>query len=485
MGCGGTSKVLKKKTTAFGFGAGPANTGRENTFIGYKAGHQNKDGHKNVYIGYEAGKTSHTAVQNVFVGNRTGFNNSGVMNTFLGHEAGFNNSADFNVFLGRHAGFKNTTGQSNIFIGTGAGYSNETGDSNVFIAGGIRNTTGEENTFLGYGAGNSNKIGNNNVFIGHAAGLVNTTGKHNVFIGDRVGPHNTTGKYNIFIGSSAGHGFSSNDNQFIVGNTNSTGWIKADIGTTTFRINHKQVCYENPSYGSPCFPTHTHPYAPSGHGHSRLHNHPAAPPGGGPGHSPGASSRTLKKNIKPFKDVNKSLKDLVETPLFTYYYKNKHDNPEKKRMGIISEELPEYLQIKEKGKPSRPDWVSIYGSFWAGIKALYETLRSFKKEIVLKVEILKTHLEELKHELTGQQKKIKKDLLQVKTGLSTTKKELANLLTTEKKLQDQLTETRTKLNQTSNKLLVAEKEIKKMRKKLNELINRLSTNKRVDHKENL
>ena len=85
------------------------------------------------------------------------------------------------------------------------------------------------------------------------------------------------------------------------------------------------------------------------------------------------SSQVYKKNIKPFKSYEKSLQNILSTPLFTYQYKE--DHPKKDRMGVISEELPEILQIKDKGAPSIPDWPTVYGTLWAGIKALARRLQ--------------------------------------------------------------------------------------------------------------
>ena len=54
-------------------------------------------------------------------------------------------------------------------------------------------------------------------------------------------------------------------------------------------------------------------------------------------------------------------------------------------MGIISEELPEHLQLQIKDKLSQPDWPSIFGTFWASLKALWDVIqvshKSFQKSI--------------------------------------------------------------------------------------------------------
>ena len=107
----------------------------------------------------------------------------------------------------------------------------------------------------------------------------------------------------------------------------------------------------------------------------RCCTRPCCPPPKAPSKT---SSRVYKKNIKLYKDFEKSLEDIVNTPLFTYQFKE--ERPGKNRMGVISEELPKDLQILSKGAPSTPDWVSIYGTLWAGIKALFLQWEDFKKQ---------------------------------------------------------------------------------------------------------
>ena len=57
-------------------------------------------------------------------------------------------------------------------------------------------------------------------------------------------------------------------------------------------------------------------------------------------------------------------------------------------MGIISEELPEHLQLKSEGSLSFPDWPSIYGTIWAGIKALYAMINETRTELSITKEQL-------------------------------------------------------------------------------------------------
>ena len=167
-------------------------------------------------------------------------------------------------------------------------------------------------------------------------------------------------------------------------------------------------------------PPHNHPYSPVGNHHPPCPASPACtgcapcgcfgppcpPP---PPPPPPPSSRTIKRNIKPINDYEKSLKEILNTPLFTWQFKkDKGDHPEKVRMGIISEELPKDLQILDKGKPSTPDWPSIYGTFWAGIKALNQRLKDFKDKSMTKLTELS---KELKTYFTDQTIQLKKELI--------------------------------------------------------------------------
>ena len=460
-----------KKTTAsnnnfFGYQAGQNNTsGTENIFIGNQAGHQNTTGSGNIFIGDNAGNLSayQTESNKFIIGNNAdptvpdstrdwivgeigtdtftingkqvflttqdeyntfyGFeagedNTTGKYNTFIGSKAGHKNTeGEYNNFFGYQAGHKNTTGTENIFIGRDAGFSNTTGSGNSFIGNrtGYTNTTGEYNTFIGTGAGAGSLGGKYNTFIGFVAGYDNTTGEENIFIGKTAGYKNTTGEENIFIGKAAGYrntvgsgnifignraGSSQNNfiNRFIVGNEAKPSWIVGKIGTETFTIENKQVCLKD------------------------TNNCPSQP-----------SSKTLKKNIKPFKDFKQALKDILNTSLFTYQYKDKKKYNSKKRMGVVSEELPKNLQIKEKGEVSRPDWPSIYGTLWAGIKALHKIVLDFKNEISSQInnltETLNSQLKQLKNlslkyeNVSVEQKEIKALIIKNTKELEALKKE--------------------------------------------------------------
>ena len=445
VGCGTTKDITNNTTTAYGFNAGSIGTGSQNTLIGYQAG-ENTSGTDNTFIGYQAGQANTSGTKNIFIGGNAGHSNTtGERNVFIGQEAGKNSTADYNFFLGSGAGVDTTTGASNVFLG------NTTG---------TKNTTGSYNLFLGRSAGRDRTSGNDNVIIGAFAAAKSSGGDNNVFIGRNAGRTNS-GNGNIFIGKTAGDNssntYSSVNNHFIVGNNTDIDWIVGDIGTYDVEINGEKICLEN---GTNC---------------------PTTASAGMPAHTHNPSSRTVKKNIKPFKSFKKALEDILKTPLFTYEYKK--DHPEKSRMGIISEELPEHLQIKDKGKASQPDWPSIYGSFWAGIKALHEMIGELKNKLETLVKDfsqLKTELSNIKQELTAtkktnknlstENKKLLKEMADIKEKwnqtnvelkdiktnftkeLSQFKTELSTIKEENKKLSKEITDTKEKLDQTNKEL---------------------------------
>ncbi len=382
--------------------------GNSNNFIGYRAGYLNTAGQQNNFIGYYAGYNNAKAGVtggnfNNFIGVRAGyFNTKGSLNNFIGHQAGYSNTeGSYNNFLGYQAGYLNTKGSYNNFLGYQAGYNNAAGVTlignqgkyNNFIGGnaGYFNTKGYYNIFLGYRAGYLTTTGHSNNFIGSYAGFKNTTGEKNVFIGYRAGYYITTGKNNIIIGpeiTTSPEGYvEGGDNQFVLGYKDGEAWLTGTIGTDELKINFekadgtkmsKKVCIEGgEGSGGTCAPG-------------------AFPP----------SSKTLKKEIKSFTNYRSSLKDIIDTPLYTYQYKESTHLHQKERMGIISEELPHHLQINVKGEVSKPDWVSIYGTLWASIKALViqikdvrNTFFEFKQHSFEKFQLIFNDITKLKNKI--------------------------------------------------------------------------------------
>ena len=230
--------------------------------------------------------------------------------------------------------------------------------------------------------------------------------------------------------------------------------------------------------------------------HTHPHDHPPYP--GGPyarsGHardpplptsiprcSPCGSSRTLKRNIKPFKDYEQSLEDVLNTPLFTYQYKkDKGDHPEKIRMGVISEELPKDLQILDKDKPSTPDWLSIYGTLWAGIKALSKRLQDITEKSTANLtelaQTLKKHFSDtithFKEETIIQIEDVKKQISNLAEKFQKQKQQNSQNNQEFAELKKQFQKTNFILKNSDKELKALQEELETARKKLKKLLSR-------------
>ena len=549
VGCGTTQDINKDKITALGFSAGHAGSGKDSTFIGYEAGKQ-FTGKYNTFIGHKSGRGgSGPPTFPLFYTTGIAFSIPAKdMNTFVGYEAGMNiTTGKVNTFIGSQAGASVTTGKENVFIGSLAGGLVKTGSGNVYVgynagsmfgeanskntyigydAGGRGNTTenvfvgygagqqnkphatvswlgARHNTFIGYQAGQRNRNGSGNTFVGHSAGAGHSTshgqlGEDNTFIGYTAGQNNGLGSYNTYIGSGTGcfnrdgshniiigyraactHArdyvgqtsvsrYREINKKFIVGvNTRTTTsihpdagfkrnlsvldttknpvvWIEGNIGTTTFKIKDKQVSYTS-------------------------------------------SSRTLKKNIKAFKDHDKALKDILKIPLFTFEFKD--DPPNKSRMGIISEELPSHLQVK--ADPVLPDLPSIRGSLLAAIKALHTKFMDFKSRFESQFGRLKKEMRDLnkglKKELLAQTKELNRSIETINTKLlskikkteqnltkkldslkADIQKELTSIIqATEKSLRQELTSVKAELKSAKTELSQHKSQLKETQTKLN------------------
>lgn len=390
-------------------------TGKNNTFIGPFSGEAITSGEKNTFIGSQAGLKNTVGNENTFIGLTAGSHSTNSSrHTFVGFYSGkFNTIGRDNTYVGQFSGGGHTTpyssGNGNTFIGSGAGQSITSGSANTFIGyfSGKDNSNGRENTFIGNRAGARNQSGNKNLFIGQGTGESTERGTDNVFIGNQTRFRHQRGNHNIVIGSKAGASLGiSMDYKFVVGNEVNTEWLMGDMTSTgNLRVNGRPVMV--------------------------------------------TSSRVLKKNIRPFKDLKGALADLLKTPLFTYQYKTTWDHPEKKRMGIIAEELPDHLQIQEEGQFSHPDWPSIYGSLWAGIKALYEMLENLKHEISSGVESLRDRLGEFKNK----RGKLVKNLFYAKKELYEKKKRLNQAYKDLEDIKKDFAETRAFFQQQLNEIV--------------------------------
>ena len=427
----------------FGAGAGGKNTkGGQNTFFGSWTGYKNTEGNDNTFLGNGAGKENTTGSRNTFLGNQAGKKSTGHDNTFVGNQAGKDiTSGASNTFIGKEAGKDITSGASNTFIGKEAGKDITSGDHNIILGAGVKAPSTTDNRQLNIG----------NMILGKQPSSTPTTwdstvssmtaGEVRVLGGPLKVCDNDGGncKKSPLVPTSG----ACPSGQFLTGGVDSTSGeplcgapptssatpSRSDIlsALSSLSCGSNRAIYRFTTTGVRCRSVGSSgSYASRNHNHklddlptalrkisqhvgnwSAHHSHPYSVSVYGActnkrGHriSNCFSSRVYKKNITPYSDLDKSLKQIVDTPLFTYQYKK--DHPNKTRMGVISEELPNFLQIKDKGAPSRPDWVSIYGTLWAGIKALFQKQDKLKEQNT----VLKKEIQQLKQIVEQQGKDI-------------------------------------------------------------------------------
>ena len=397
-------------------------TGDENVFLGYQAGLYNTSGTKNVFIGSKTGIQNTTGNYNVFIGgNGVGSHNTTAnYNTFIGHSAGtFNTTGEQNTFLGRDAGNYSTTGDKNIYIGANVGPPNsgsqagisKTADYQLNIGNlivGKLNTGPSPSPSIPSSAGAviHGTLDSAKQLTVHADGLLVNAG-----LTDLKGGLTVSGALtNLQAGLTVSGGPITAPSLNIAGNITCGGstCTPGNIG------NHVHDTHNDTRYVLIPLPSHTHTWSditgtmtasqqaalqgpqglqgligPRGFRGFRGFQGSTGPagPAGPQGPQGPASSRVLKKNIKVFTNFEKAYEDIKKTPLFTYEYRE--DHPNESRMGIISEELPGHLQIKDKGSPSVPDWPSVYGTFWAAIKALIIKFESFKENVFSELKAIK------------------------------------------------------------------------------------------------
>ena len=447
--------------------AGRKNNASSNTFIGAAAGEENENGIQNTIIGAWAGQKL-TASNNVFIGNGAGGKtNNGNENVIIGSYAGFENiTGDNNVFIGRKAGNKSTSG-NNTFVGFEAGR-DATASDNTFVgrqAGLV--TTGTKNTFIGSTAGLANTKGRFNVFVGFKAGLntnpidltvFSTEARQNVFIGNQAGEDNTVGSSNTFLGKSAGSNNTRGDSNIMIGadvstsgGVSATGDNQLNIGnlifgkmpgasTKTFlgagylagnagAVINGNLYIEGGTFKVSCGTTCLTPVLVADNNavapkvltaslNQLYFNH--------------VSSRVFKRNIVPYNDYNKALQDILSTPLFNYQYKNNH--PDKTRMGVIAEDLPEFFKLKPKGEAVMPDIPTITGSLLGGVKALYQQLQSLKKEVFKAIGKLRDTLKQALSTI----ERLKSNLAQTQARLSKLEAQVKSLKKDNKELKAQI-----------------------------------------------
>ncbi len=471
VGCGTTTDTTIEGTTAYGFNAGNIEMGSFNTFIGYEAGKEIElrkyipPIEHNTVIGYQAGKG--------FLGEK---------NTLIGSQV---NTREYSKYYHKQIGY---TGRNNVAIGYGVITSR---DYNVVIG----NEAGAFGGSIAIGsgasaAGGSIAIGggvsagrppfeNNRINIGNMIyGTGNTElEKHQHLYGRETkltpaGPGVTvSGAFRVceFTENTKNNncsGISPNKGNRLVGNLKVSGNLEVCAKTEDTEDAEDNKCNNISPKGNRL--------------NSRLDVHGIIRECNSKGticnRVTAASSRTFKKNIKLFKKTELALQDILNTPLFTFEYKDEH--PDKSRMGIIAEELPNNLQLKEK--PVRPDWPSIYGTLWAGSKALYKQFSDFKKAVNNKTEQLHKTFQDIKGELAGFRKEVWlkfktliKEFAEFKTDtqnkLSDTQNKLSDTQNKLSDTQNKLSDTQNKLSDTQNKLQQTDKHSRKNTTELNNL----------------
>ena len=440
----GYSNIRGKNNIFLGYQAGYSNIGRpvsfhgiKNIFIGDQAGYLNKEGSWNTFLGYQAGYSSIGVNSNIFIGEKAGYlftsgranifigdqagrySTSGKNNIFLGYQAGLDGEGEYNIFLGYMTG-RYATGKKNIYIGYDIKKLNDNQSGQLQIGDWIKGSVKTETTGEGDEAISTDKQQTLTFLFGNK-----TSDAKVVVEGDLEVKGNLT-----CTGTTCGGGITKTDLHGEISQNhrdyNLSESIKNfdlilirgldtstdDMAFTIFdpdEITSNSSQNQNNTLGIFSDNANTHRLFFYFKTNTQLRVYHASNfkivkiiglKFGST--TTTASSRVYKQNISPFKDYESSLGVIMDTPLFNYQYKKNYIFYDTEvghtRMGVISEELPDSLQIKEEGKPSVPDWVSVYGTLWAGIKALAsrtDQIDELKKEIKASTQELKKLRQEL------------------------------------------------------------------------------------------
>ena len=271
----GQGKTSGVNGTAFGNGVLAANTGSNNTAVGYQAGANNTSGGVTAF-GQAALNANTTGVSNSAFGQNCISNNTtGGYNTAVGFSSlASNTTASNNTAVGYQAGYSNTTGSSIQCFGYQSGYglvtatrvtaigefsaygsstttgyltavgsggvlyANTTGVNNAGFGGNAsgengtlrNNTTGSDLSAFGWGALGSNTTGSSNTAIGRNALQANTTASYNTALGYQAGYTTSTTASNTYIGNQAGYTTTGASNTFIGG---SAGYLVSSGASNT------------------------------------------------------------------------------------------------------------------------------------------------------------------------------------------------------------------------------------------------------------
>jgi hypothetical protein len=93
----GVPGIVSSSLTSIGEGAGE--NGKNNTFLGYLAGHSNESGGGNVFIGDASGYANATGFANTYVGSGAGHSSTGSNNVFIGYYAGYAEDGDNKLYI--------------------------------------------------------------------------------------------------------------------------------------------------------------------------------------------------------------------------------------------------------------------------------------------------------------------------------------------------------------------------------------------------
>lgn len=213
--------------TSFGYNAGAATTGANNTYVGMDAGRLVSSGANNTFIGAWSGDAATTANNSIGIGvDALGLLTNGRENIGIGTRAGLGTTLSDTVAIGYLAVGGGGAG-STASGSTGVGWSSLTqltnGQYNTAIGWQTLNqiTTGTRNSAVGMNGisgGNrsytsvvgaetfgGNGAGSHNSGVGYRVGTVLTTGGNNAFFGTNAGSVITTGSNNIILGSYTGN----------------------------------------------------------------------------------------------------------------------------------------------------------------------------------------------------------------------------------------------------------------------------------------
>jgi hypothetical protein len=246
-------KTDTSSVTFLGYQAGNANTGVNNTAVGYRSLITNIGGASNTALGHDSAYSNTTGGFNVALGRSALYTNStGSNNTSVGFESlGFCTSGS-NTAVGYQSLYANTTGSNNSALGYGSLKGVTTGYGNVGIGLNAASalTTGVENVVIGYPqsfGGWGLSTGSNNVFIGARAGEVLTTGDRNICLGYYANPSANNGTQQIVIGTNYGSTGKGNNTGFIDpnGGGNYQGNNSASWSTTSDQRLKKNIVNNN------------------------------------------------------------------------------------------------------------------------------------------------------------------------------------------------------------------------------------------------